>query len=111
MTESPQLQLLNRVVALLPPELETRTIKMFGGLALMVNEQMLVSAQKDGSLLIRVAKEDHEAVLAKTGASQAVMGKNRKMGPGWITVSADALNGEQLATWIMLALAFNQQQA
>lgn len=111
MTTALQTQLLDRVTALLPTDVTTRTVKMFGGLALMVNDQMLVSAHKDGSLLIRVAKEDHDAIVAKTGTSPAVMGKGRPMSPGWITVAPEALHGDALNQWIAPALAFNQQQA
>ncbi len=81
---------------------------MIGGLAFMVNEKMIVSAGKDGNLLVRVPAADHEQLLEAPGASQAEMGTGRSMGPGWITVTADHLiDDDSLAFWISIALENN----
>ncbi|MFT4231595.1 MAG: transcriptional regulator [Leucobacter sp.] len=49
-----------RIRRLLADEPTTREVSMFGGRSFMVNEQMIVSAQKDGGLLVRVAADRHE---------------------------------------------------
>ncbi len=81
---------------------------MFGVRAFMVGDKMVACALKDGGLLVRIASDRHEELLARPGAEQAVMGpKRRDMGPGWIEVSAEAIAGDELSEWIGLALAHN----
>lgn len=83
----------------------TREVSMFGGRAFMVDEKMVVSASRDGSLLVRVAAAEHETLLQRPGASQAEMGTGRTMGPGWISVVDTALaDDETLSSWIDVAL-------
>ena len=85
---------------------------MFGGRSFMVNEKMLVSALKDGGLLVRVAADRNDELLRRPGAAQAEMGPGRTMGPGWIEVEADALgNEQQLASWIGIAREHNRAHA
>ncbi|WP_432538001.1 TfoX/Sxy family protein [Kineococcus arenarius] len=90
---------------------EVREVKMFGGLAFMVDERMLVCASAGGSdLLVRVAPDSDAQHLHKPGARRAEMGKGRSMGPGWITVDAEALaTQEDFAYWMRAALAFHAQ--
>lgn len=77
---------------------------MFGGRSFMVNEKLLVSALKDGGLLVRVDEERHDELLRRPGAVQAEMGASRTMGPGWIEVGAEAISDdESLGTWIGIA--------
>ena len=81
---------------------------MFGGISVMVNEKMLVSAMKDGALLVRVDADRHRELLNLPGASQAAMGAGREMGPGWIKVESAALRGdEHLSAWVYEAMAYN----
>lgn len=81
---------------------------MFGGRAFMVNGKMAVSVGKDGTLLVRVAAEHHTEILARPGASQAMMGPDRDMGPGWVNVDADALADDGAAAWLATALEYNR---
>ncbi|MFV0535700.1 MAG: TfoX/Sxy family protein [Cumulibacter sp.] len=109
MTEE-QEALCERIRAALATEPVTREVSMFGGRAFMVREKMLVSAGKDGSLLVRVPAERHAELLGRRGASQAEMGSGRDMGPGWIEVSAATLNegvADPLAQWLAVALEHN----
>ncbi|NKE10672.1 MULTISPECIES: TfoX/Sxy family protein [Kocuria] len=104
MTTTAQRALADRIRNLLDPEDTIREISMFGGLALMVNDEMLVSVGKDGSLLVRVEAQQHDRLLQEPGASQAEMGKGRTMGPGWITVAADQLSSDDsLSEWVTAA--------
>lgn len=98
-----------------------REVSMFGGVSIMVNDKMIVAAQKDGDLLVRVPAEEHEKLLTKADADQAEMGTGRDMGPGWITVAADptgdgtsgdsssaVVPDDRLAFWLTVALAYNR---
>lgn len=103
-----QAQLVERLRGLLADEPTVREVSMLGGRSFMVNEKMIVSALKDGSLLVRVAAEQHDALLDRPGARRAEMGDGRDMGPGWIDVAASAItNDEKLAPWIDTAMAHN----
>ena len=108
MTED-QTRLVERIHALITAEPAVREISMFGGRSIMVNEKMIVSALKDGRLLVRVDAARHDELLSREGAAQAEMGPGRTMGPGWINVSADAIrDNEQLTAWIKLAMSYNR---
>lgn len=108
MTEA-QIHLVERIHALIATEPAVREISMFGGRTIMVNEKMIVSALKDGGLLVRVDAARHAELLGRPGAAQAEMGPGRTMGPGWIDVSADAIRDDaQLAAWIKIAMDYNR---
>lgn len=100
-----QAELTERLRALLADEPVMREVSMFGGRSFMVNERMIVSALKNGGLLVRVDGERHEEFLGFAEATQAEMGPGRDMGPGWIEVDADAIDDdERLAFWIGIAM-------
>lgn len=102
--------LVDRIRALLADESDVREVSMFGGRSIMVNDRMIAAARKDGGLLVRVAPDRQDEFLAEPGASQAEMGSGRKMGPGWIAVSADALrDDEALARWIEIVMSHNRE--
>ena len=105
---SPQIELVHRIRELLADEAVVREVSMFGGRAVMVNDKMIVSAMKDGGLLVRVAANRHAELLDRPGAAQAVMGAGRDMGAGWITVAGSSLDDDALADWITIALAYNR---
>lgn len=95
---------------LLADEPVLREVSMFGGRSVMVNEKMIVSALKDGGLLVRVDSARHDELLARPGARQAEMGPGRDMGPGWIEVEAATIeNDEQLSAWVRIAMDYNSQ--
>lgn len=104
-----QIELIERIRALLVNETVVREVSMFGGRSFMVNEKMIVSALKGGGLLVRVPADQHDELLSQPGANQAEMGPSRDMGPGWIEVTSEAINGDDgLSFWIGIALAYNQ---
>lgn len=103
-----QTELIDRVRMILADEPVMREISMFGGRSFMVNEKMLVSARKDGSLLVRVSPGQQHELLRNLGSAPAQMGTGRVMGPGWIEVKADAITHDvQLASWIEIALEYS----
>lgn len=82
---------------------------MFGGRAFMVNGKLAVSAQKDGSMLVRVPAEQHDQILRRAGATQAQMGAGRDMGAGWVSVSAQTVSDtEGAAFWVRTAMEHNR---
>lgn len=82
---------------------------MFGGHAFMVNDKIVVSAWRNGDLLVRVPADRTDELCARPGVSGAEMGNGRRMGAGWITVAASAVVDEPaLAEWLTLAMEGNR---
>jgi TfoX/Sxy family transcriptional regulator of competence genes len=104
-------EIADRVRSALSGRDQVREIKMFGGLAFMVDERMVVCVSGGGSdLLVRVAAERDAELVAKPGARRAQMGKDRSMGEGWITVDAQVLESDDdLQFWMNVSLDFHDQ--
>jgi len=97
--------LAERIRTTLPQDRPLREVSMFGGLSFMVDDSMVVAAGRDGDLLVRIDPARYEQLLTVPGARPAVMGADRPMGPGWITVARDALStDQQLASWVQVGL-------
>ena len=97
--------LAGRVRAALPRDRPVREVSMFGGLSFMVDDSMVVAVRRDGGLLVRVDPARNDELLNAPGAKPAVMGADRPMGPGWITISSDGLTtDEQLEFWTQVGL-------
>jgi hypothetical protein len=103
-------ELADRVREALPGERDVREVAMFGGLAFMVDEKMVVCVSAGGgALLVRVSPGRDAEHLEVAGARRAEMGA-RSMGEGWITVDGDALADEcALRFWLDAALAYNAE--
>lgn len=81
---------------------------MFGGLAFMVDDAMVVCVMSDGDLLVRADPQRADDLLTVAGARPAEMGAGRVMGGGWITVSADAVATDVACdSWLGVALEYN----
>ena len=107
-------ELADRVRSALSDRDHVREVKMFGGLAFMVDERMVVCVSGGGSdLLVRVAPERDAELVGRPGAQgarRAEMGKDRSMGEGWITVDEQALESDDdLQHWMDVALEFHAQ--
>jgi TfoX/Sxy family transcriptional regulator of competence genes len=77
---------------------------MFGGLTFLLNGRILVGCREDGNILLSVGRENHEAALARPGAS--AMSQGGRTMTGFIWVEADAIeDDENLAAWVNFALA------
>jgi len=97
--------LADRIRLLLGDRPGIREQKMFGGVAFMLNGNMMVGPLKDGGLLVRVSKESYEGVLERPGASPMTM-TGRTMS-GFIQVDGDAVeDDEDLSEWIALAESY-----
>lgn len=99
----------DRVRTVLSDRVNVREVNMFGGLAFMVDERMVVCVSGGGSdLLVRVAPERDAEHLEKAGAMRAEMGKGRSMGKGWITVDKDSIEkDEDFQYWIDASMSFH----
>jgi TfoX/Sxy family transcriptional regulator of competence genes len=99
-------ELLDRIRAALREE-ELREVRMFGAIAVMVDDAMAVAVHKDGSLLVRVSPAEDARLLESPGASRAEMGRGRSMGEGWIHVDSGALRSDAaLAVWLDCATRY-----
>lgn len=104
-----QSDLIEHLRELLAAEPSTREVSMFGGRSFMVRDKMVVSALKDGDLLVRISADRHDELTEEPGAAQAEMGTGRTMGPGWIQVSASAIDTDEgLTKWLTVALDYNR---
>jgi TfoX/Sxy family transcriptional regulator of competence genes len=105
-------ELADRVRSSLRDQETVREVKMFGGLAFIVNEKMVACVSSGGgALLVRVAQDHDAEYLERPGARRAEMGRGRSMGEGWITIDEDALADDgDLRFWIDVVLANNAQQ-
>jgi TfoX/Sxy family transcriptional regulator of competence genes len=103
-------ELADRVRGALPQEKSVREVAMFGGLAFMVDEKMVVCVSAGGgALLVRVSRDRDAEHLEVPGARRAEMGA-RSMGEGWIAVDGDALADDRaLTSWLDAALAYNAE--
>ncbi|HEY0573706.1 MAG TPA: TfoX/Sxy family protein [Pseudonocardia sp.] len=72
---------------------------MFGGLAFLVAGHMVVSASRQGGLLLRVDPAQTDTLVADPRASRFVM-RGREM-DGWLRVDLDArATDDELSRWV-----------
>lgn len=103
---NPARELIDRMTPLLPTG-HVREVRMFGAIAVMIDDSMAAAVHKDGSLLVRVDSAEDARLLMEPGASRAEMGAGRSMGEGWIRVEAMALRSDGVLTgWIDAATRF-----
>jgi TfoX/Sxy family transcriptional regulator of competence genes len=106
----PARDLIDRIRGLLPGG-SFREVRMFGAVAIMIDDAMAVAVHKDGSLLVRVDPAEDPRLLEEADASRAEMGKGRSMGVGWIRVEARALRSDAaLIDWLGAATRYLDQR-
>ena len=97
--------LANRIRGLIAGEPGVVEQKMFGGLAFLIGGNMSVSASGRGGLLLRVAPEETEALLAKPHAGPFEM-RGRTM-DGWLRVAPEGIRTKrQLEPWVKRGVAY-----
>lgn len=94
-----------RVRATLSGMATVREVRMFGGIAFMLDGNMLAAASMRG-LLVRVGKERQPDALSRPGARAMEM-RGRVM-EGYVYVDPPALEGRAIQEWLQLALDFVQ---
>lgn len=104
--------LVDRVRDALAAHPSVREVRMFGGLAFMVNDKMVVCVRSDDDLLVRADPKQADELLTLDGAGPAEMGAGRPMSKNWISVGQQAISSdEQLAFWVGVTLEYNNKQA
>ena len=94
--------LAERIRSLLGDDPRVTEKNMFGGLTFLLNGHILVGTKKDGRILLSVGKDNNDAALARSGASQMVH-NNRNM-TGFVWVEPDAIEDDDaLADWVKAA--------
>jgi TfoX/Sxy family transcriptional regulator of competence genes len=97
-------QLAERLRQKLVPTVQVDEKKMFGGIAFMLNGNMLVGVIKD-AMIVRVGPDGHAAALKQPGARPFDL--TGKPMSGWVMVSKKGYDTDRaLERWIHLALEF-----
>jgi TfoX/Sxy family transcriptional regulator of competence genes len=79
--------------------------KMFGGIAFMLEGNMVVAVMKEGDLLARVGKDGYAAALTRPGCTPMIMGE--KTMSGFVAVDGEVIEDDTaLASWLNECLAF-----
>ncbi len=100
-------ELADRVRALLGVVADVEERKMFGGLAFLVQGNMAVVVSGAGGLMVRVGPEASSTLIATTPATAAVM-KGRAM-KAWVVVGDDDVaTADELEPWVERGVSFAQ---
>jgi TfoX N-terminal domain len=98
-------QLAERIRALIDDEPGLTEMRMFGGLAFLIDGNMSVSASGQGGLLLRVDPEQTDALLEEPHAEPFVM-RGRAM-DGWLRVAPEGAEAdEDLRRWVSRGVAY-----
>jgi TfoX/Sxy family transcriptional regulator of competence genes len=99
------LELANRIRALMSKVPQLTEKAMFGGLAFLVNGNMAVAVSSKGGLLLRV-EPAHTNALAKKPHAEPFEMRGKPM-RGWLRVDADGVKTDKsLKAWVDLSVAF-----
>jgi hypothetical protein len=91
--------LANRIRELISAEPGLSEMKMFGGLAFLIEGNMSVAASGTGGLMLRCPPEQTEALRAKPHAEPFVM--RGKVMAGWLRVAPEGVaTRRQLERWV-----------
>jgi TfoX/Sxy family transcriptional regulator of competence genes len=97
--------LANRIRELLADEKGITEMKMFGGLAFLINGNMSVGASGQGGLMLRVEPEETDVLAAKPHARPFEM--RGKAMQGWLRVDSEGLKTKrQLEPWVRRGVAY-----
>jgi TfoX/Sxy family transcriptional regulator of competence genes len=96
--------LADRIRALVGSESATE-MRMFGGLAFLINGNMAVAASGQGGLMVRVDPADAAKLLTEPEAEPMVM-RGRELA-GWLLVDTTGLTTrKQLKSWVDRGIAY-----
>jgi TfoX/Sxy family transcriptional regulator of competence genes len=97
--------LANRIRVLMSGEPKVTEMRMFGGLAFLVNGNLAVAASGQGGLMLRVDPADNEALLEKPHTRPMEM-RGRAM-DGWLRVDGEGVGTKrQLEPWVRRGIAY-----
>jgi hypothetical protein len=98
-------ELANRIRELVQAEPGLSEMRMFGGLAFLINGNMSVTASREGGLLLRVPPDDTQRLLADQHARPFDMGGRGKS--GWLRIDPAGLTTKrQLSRWVALGVSY-----
>jgi TfoX N-terminal domain len=98
-------ELVARLRDLLNDEPRLTEMKMFGGLAFLINGNMAIAASGQGGILVRVDPSESDKLVDPSNAEIVVM-RNRPM-DGWLRVRSENLGTKrQLAKWVELGTTY-----
>ncbi len=102
---APMLETADRIRRILTCDPNMGERKMFGGVCFLLNGNMLCGANKDGKLMLRVGKEQHDAVQQMPHTS--LMNFTGRVFTGYAYVEPDGFTSdEQLENWLAIAIRF-----
>ncbi len=86
---------------------DTHEIKMYGGIAFMVNDKMCayVGGSKADNIMVRIGADVYEGALKRKGPRPTII-KDRPI-KGYIDL--DSEGRKDLREWVELALRFNEE--
>ena len=97
--------LANRIRELLAGEKGITEMKMFGGLAFLINGNMSVGASGQGGLMLRVEPEETDKLAEKPHTRPFEM--RGKAMQGWLRVDSEGLRTKrQLEPWVRRGVAY-----
>ena len=95
-------ELAARIRELVAGERNVSEMKMFGGLAFLVNGNMSVAASGRGGVLVRVDPGESDELVRTTNAELMEM-RGRSM-PGWLRVQPR--DDDEVQTWVERGVAY-----
>ena len=97
-------ELANRIRELVSAEAGVSEMRMFGGLAFLINGNMSVSASGHGGLLLHIEPDQTDELLDEPHAEPFVM-RGRAM-KGWLRVAPEGLRTKrELERWVARGVA------
>ncbi len=97
--------LADRIRALMTDEQAVTEMRMFGGLAFLINGHMAVAASGQGGLLVPVDPDESDTLVDGSSAEPMVM-RGRPMS-GWLRVpAADVQSEPELERWVKTGVAY-----
>jgi len=97
--------LADRIRELIADEPDLSEMRMFGGLAFLIAGNMSVAASGQGGLMVRVAPDDTDALVAKPHARRFEM-RGKPM-QGWVRVDDEGMRTKrQLEPWVKRGVAY-----
>lgn len=97
--------LAGRIRPLLAAEQAVVEMRMFGGLAFLVNGNMSVAASGGGGLMLRCAPADTERLVSEAGVARMEM-RGRSM-DGWLRIEPEVIASDgSLARWVRVGVDY-----
>src|SRR6476620_1782651 len=97
--------LANRIRELVQAESGLSEMRMFGGLAFLINGNMAVAASGKGGLLLRCAPDQTDTLVSEAHVGRFEM-RGREM-DGWLRVDPSAITSDDgLHRWVQVGLDY-----